>query len=294
MVLNHETAFAWTATERGRLDDRYFPPVKIPTVPHTPWILRNIPIPPSSWDQAIQIIKDHIASGVYELSATASQSYWFCVLKQDSKMLQLMHDLWPLNIVTIQDSLVPPFIEHLAGSFSGYVVYSIMDLQYSLDMTNVHYTWTPEIWLHLIVHSDRIVLLLYQWGILILSRFTRPTWHSFSRMRYHTTPCRSSMTCRWSPRHPSTKDWMACTKQYRRTWASGYLSGNISLSSTESSNTSRTLMQLFQLRNSSLLLWTPPLLVTSAPPKVGFHMRLKSRRSEIGWNARILRKSVGS
>src|SRR4029077_4458978 len=61
MVLNHETAFAWTATERGRLDDRYFPPVKIPTVPHTPWILRNIPIPPSSWDQAIQIIKDRIA-----------------------------------------------------------------------------------------------------------------------------------------------------------------------------------------------------------------------------------------
>ena len=60
-------------------------------------------------------------------------------------MLRLMHDLWPLNIVTIQDSLVPPFIEHLAGSFSGYVVYSMMDLQYSLDMTNVHYTWIPEI-----------------------------------------------------------------------------------------------------------------------------------------------------
>ena len=39
MVLNNETTFAWTATERGRLDDRYFPPVKIPTVPHTPWIL---------------------------------------------------------------------------------------------------------------------------------------------------------------------------------------------------------------------------------------------------------------
>ena len=39
MVLNHETAFAWTGTERGRLDNRYFPPVKIPTVPHTPWIL---------------------------------------------------------------------------------------------------------------------------------------------------------------------------------------------------------------------------------------------------------------
>ena len=39
MVLNHETAFAWTTTECGRLDNRYFPPVKIPTIPHTPWTL---------------------------------------------------------------------------------------------------------------------------------------------------------------------------------------------------------------------------------------------------------------
>ena len=58
MVLNHETIFTWTTTECGQLDDQYFPPVKIPTVPHTPWILQNIPIPPSSWDQAIQIIKN--------------------------------------------------------------------------------------------------------------------------------------------------------------------------------------------------------------------------------------------
>ena len=39
MVLNLETAFAWTATECSRLDNWYFPPVKIPTIPHTPWIL---------------------------------------------------------------------------------------------------------------------------------------------------------------------------------------------------------------------------------------------------------------
>ena len=48
IVLNHETAFDWVPTERGQLDDQYFPLVKIPTIPHTPWILRNIPIPPSS------------------------------------------------------------------------------------------------------------------------------------------------------------------------------------------------------------------------------------------------------
>ena len=138
MVLNHETAFAWTATESGRLDDRYFPLVKIPTIPHTPWILRKILIPPLSWDQAIQIIKDCIASGVDEPSTTAYWSHWFCVLKQDGKTLQLVHDLQPLNTVTIWDSSVPPFIEHLAESFSAYAVYGMMDLFAGYDQRLLH------------------------------------------------------------------------------------------------------------------------------------------------------------
>ena len=165
---------------------------------------------------------------------------------------------------------------------------------YSPDMTNVRYTWTPEIWLRLIVRSDRIVLPLYQWDILTLSRSTRLIWHSFSRTRYHTIPCHSLMTCWWSPRHPSTKDWMACMRWYQRIQTSGYLSGNISLLFTESSNTSKMLMQPFRLRNSSLPLQTPPSSITSAPPQVGFRTRLKSRRSGIGRSARIWRKFVGS
>ncbi|KIJ14898.1 hypothetical protein PAXINDRAFT_23931, partial [Paxillus involutus ATCC 200175] len=68
IVREHETAFAWIPTERGRLDEHYFPPVKIATVPHTPWAQRNIPIPPRIHDQAIQIIKDRISLGVYEPS----------------------------------------------------------------------------------------------------------------------------------------------------------------------------------------------------------------------------------
>ena len=43
-------------------------------------------------------------------------------------MLWLVHDLQPLNAVTIRDSSVPPFVEHLAESFSRYAVYSMMDL----------------------------------------------------------------------------------------------------------------------------------------------------------------------
>ena len=49
-----------------------------------------------------------------------------------------MHDLQPLNAVTIRDSLVPPFIEHLAELFGGYAVYSIMDLFTGYDQRPLH------------------------------------------------------------------------------------------------------------------------------------------------------------
>ena len=90
------------------------------------------------WADTIQIIKDQIASGIYEPSAAAYQSCWFCVLKQDGKSLHLVHNLQPLNAVTIQDSSMPPFVKHLAESFAGYVVYGMMDLFAGYDQHPLH------------------------------------------------------------------------------------------------------------------------------------------------------------
>ena len=53
------------------------------------------------WADTIQIIKDQIASGTHKPSAAAYQSCWFCILKQDGKSLHLIHNLQPLNAVTI-------------------------------------------------------------------------------------------------------------------------------------------------------------------------------------------------
>ena len=60
------------------------------------------------------------------------------MLKQDGKTLRLVHDLQPLNAVTIRDSLVTPFVEHLAESFGGYTVYGIMDLFAGYDQCLLH------------------------------------------------------------------------------------------------------------------------------------------------------------
>jgi hypothetical protein len=53
---------------------------------------------------------------------------WFCIVKKDGKSLSLVHNLQPLNTVTIHDASLLPFIEHLAESFAGYAVYGMMDL----------------------------------------------------------------------------------------------------------------------------------------------------------------------
>jgi len=138
LVRVHERAFAWNASKRGRLNETCFPPYKIPMIPHTPWSQHNIPIPPATLGEVVHIIKEKITSGVYEPSTAAYRSRWFCIVKKDGKSLHLVHDLQPLNAVTICDASLPPFIEHLAESFAGYAVYGMMDLYSGYDQRALH------------------------------------------------------------------------------------------------------------------------------------------------------------
>lgn len=138
LVSAHEKAFAWDASERGRLNETYFPPVKIPTIQHTPWSQRNIPIPPAITKEVIRIVREKIDTGVYEPSTAAYRSRWFCVVKKDKTSLRLVHDLQLLNKVTIRDASVPPFVDHLAAAFACYACYSILDLLSGYDQRSLH------------------------------------------------------------------------------------------------------------------------------------------------------------
>jgi hypothetical protein len=124
LVLVHETTFVWEPGERGRFKEEYFLPIKIATVPHTPWVQCNIPIPPAIFNDVIKIIKGKIEGGVYEPSNASYRSRWFCVVKKDGKSLQLIHDLQPLNAVTVKDAALPPFTDHLTAS--GKRVFAIL------------------------------------------------------------------------------------------------------------------------------------------------------------------------
>jgi hypothetical protein len=106
----HQDALAFEDTDRGTLKESYFSPYIIPTVPHIPWEYKNIPIPPGIQDKVIEVLKLKIDAGVYEASQSAYRSRWFCVIKKNGK-LRIVHDLQPLNKVTIRDAGLPPILD---------------------------------------------------------------------------------------------------------------------------------------------------------------------------------------
>ncbi|KAF5355069.1 hypothetical protein D9756_005757 [Leucocoprinus leucothites] len=133
LIRMQELGFAWSEDEKGKFSSDYFDPIIIPTIEHIPWSLRNIPIPPGIFHKVVDIIKAKIAAGVYEPSSSSYRSRWFCVLKKDGKSLRLVHDLQPLNAVTIKDAGVPPILETYAESFGGRGCYGIFDLFVGFD-----------------------------------------------------------------------------------------------------------------------------------------------------------------
>lgn len=127
-----EKALAWSETEKGRFKEEYFPPVVIPTVEHEPWAQRNYPLPPGLFDHVVDIIRDKIASGVYEPSTSSYRSRWFCVVKKNGA-LRPVHDLQPLNAVTVKDAGLPPGVEAFTERCAGHVIYTLADIFVGYD-----------------------------------------------------------------------------------------------------------------------------------------------------------------
>jgi hypothetical protein len=145
VLRTNEDALAWDESEKGSFSEEWFDPIKIPTVDHIPWVLKNIPLPPGIRDEVINIIKAKIAAGTYEPSNSSYRSAWFCVLKKDGKSLRLVHDLQPLNAVTIRDAAVPPNMDQMADDFACRACYGVLDLfvafdQRSLDVRSRDFT----------------------------------------------------------------------------------------------------------------------------------------------------------
>ncbi len=132
ILKTNKLTLAWTEAERGRFRDDYVLLVKIPTIAHTPWIHKNIPIPTSILDEVIDIFKKKISAGVYKPSDALYWSRWFCV-KKKTGALRIVHDLQPLNAVTIRNAAVPPFVNQFIEGMAACACYAMIDLFVGYD-----------------------------------------------------------------------------------------------------------------------------------------------------------------
>jgi hypothetical protein len=114
MLLNEE-ALAFEDKDRGILKESYFSDYIMPTVPHTPWEFKNIPIPPGIRVKVIELLKAKVETGVYEASESSYRCRWFCVLKKNGK-LRIIHDLQLLNKVSIRDAGLLPILDDCKGT----------------------------------------------------------------------------------------------------------------------------------------------------------------------------------
>ena len=128
----NEMGLAWEEEEKGRFSDEYFSPVKIPVIEHIPWAHKNLPIPAGILNKVIKIFKDKTTVGVYKHSNAAYCSRWFCV-KKKSGTLHLVHDLQPLNGVTIHNSGITLGTEQVIEAMAGWACYSMLDLFVGYD-----------------------------------------------------------------------------------------------------------------------------------------------------------------
>ena len=133
----HQNSFVWEDHQRGSFREDYFSPYIIPVVPHIPWAFPNIPIPPGIRDKVVQLLREKIEAGVYEPSQSSYRSRWFCVLKKSGK-LRIVHDLQPLNKVTIRDAGLPPNLDSFVEPFAGHQCYTVFDLYWGFDARKVH------------------------------------------------------------------------------------------------------------------------------------------------------------
>ena len=136
MLLN-QGALAFSHAERGTLKRSYFSDYIIPVIPHIPWSFKSIPIPPGIRNDVIKILKDRMAAGVYEPCQSSYRAQWFCVPKKNGK-LRLVHDLQPLNAVTIRDAGIPPNLDDFVEPFAGHQCYTVFDLFSGFDGRMVH------------------------------------------------------------------------------------------------------------------------------------------------------------
>jgi len=128
----NEKDLAWDKTEKGRFCEDYFSLVKIPVQEHVPWARKTLLIPLGIREKVIELIRRKVDSGVYKTSYSSYRHQWFTVAKKN-RSLCIVHNLTPLNAITVHDSQEPLLIYLYAEQCSVRSIYSGLDLFIGYD-----------------------------------------------------------------------------------------------------------------------------------------------------------------
>lgn len=120
VLRRRESSLAFCEAEKGRFRGDYFSDYKFPVLPHEPWQEKPIKIPPA-----------------WEHTQSSYCSKWFAIVKKTGDF-RIVHDLQPLNAVTIKDAAVPPAVEDFVDEFAGRACYTLLDIFVGFDNRTLH------------------------------------------------------------------------------------------------------------------------------------------------------------
>ncbi|GBG63970.1 hypothetical protein CBR_g39975 [Chara braunii] len=130
--------------QKGRLDAKLIPPVRIHTVEHECWNDKGPSYEFGIAREVTDLLRPKMDSFVAEPTASPYANRWF-VFRKPNKTLRWIQDLQKLNAVTIRDAGSLPQTDLLAESHAGRSIYSLIDLysgydQLLLDVRDMPYT----------------------------------------------------------------------------------------------------------------------------------------------------------
>ncbi|CAA7271313.1 unnamed protein product [Cyclocybe aegerita] len=136
VLLVNETALAWSEEEKGRFCEDYIEPVVIPVIEHIPWFKKSPPFPPAVREKIKKVVEKKVASRVYEESTSSYQHTILSVNKKNGDIC-IVHNLAPLNEVTIKGGSQLPIIDQYTELCSGCGVYSTLDIFVGFDHSSL-------------------------------------------------------------------------------------------------------------------------------------------------------------
>lgn len=137
VLRENEDAISFEDSERGCFKPEYFPDYVMETVPHEPWREAPIRIPKAVKSEMTDMLRKQVESGNLEPAHASYRSRVFVVQKPKGG-LRIVHDLQPLNAVSVQDAMLPPNVYKFAEGFIGYSVYATMDLYSGYHQRRLH------------------------------------------------------------------------------------------------------------------------------------------------------------